>query len=140
MKLAKQQDDGKALMEEDEAWLQMLSDDEDDGPMCMMVDHEDEEFTYDDDDQDFSDQKSSGSESTSDVDSDSFSLFQEQINILSSKVSDYENNLLKERNLNASLESKLVNEHALVVKFNIELADAKDYINTLTLAKKRFRS
>ena len=38
--------------------------------------------------------------------------------------------------MNASLESKLVNEHALVVKFNIELAGAKDYINTLNLAKK----
>ena len=57
MKLAKQQDDGKALMAEDEAWLQMSSNDEDDGPMCMMADHEDEEFMSNDDDQDFSDRK-----------------------------------------------------------------------------------
>ena len=42
MKLTKQQDEGKVLMAEDEAWLQMSSDDENDGPMCMMADHEDE--------------------------------------------------------------------------------------------------
>ena len=87
MKLAKQQDDGKALMAEDEAWLQMSSDDEDDGPMGIMADHEDEEFMSDDDDQDFGDRKSSGSESTSEVDSDSYFLLQEQINILHLKFS-----------------------------------------------------
>ena len=39
MKLAKQQDEGKTLMAEDEAWLLMSRDDEEDGPMCMMADH-----------------------------------------------------------------------------------------------------
>ena len=75
-------------MAEDEAWLQMSSD----GPLCMMADHQEEEYMSDDDDQDFSDQRSSGSESTSKVDSNSYSYFQEQINILSSKVLDYEGN------------------------------------------------
>jgi len=133
MKLAKQQDEGKALLAEDEAWLQMSSDDEEDGPLCMMADHQEEEYMSDDDDQDFTDRRSSGSESTSKVDCNSYSYFQEQINILSSKVLDYEGNLVKERNLSTSLESKLVNEHTLVVKFNIELADAKEHINTLNL-------
>ena len=80
MKLAKQQDEGKALMAEDEAWVQISSDDEEDGPLCMMADHEEEELTSHDDDQEFNDRKSSGSESTSEVDSNSYSYFLEQIN------------------------------------------------------------
>ena len=100
--MIKQQDDGKAFMAEDEAWLLMSNDDEEDSPLCMMVNHQEEEFMSNDDDQESNDRKSSGSESTSQVDSNSYSLFGEQIDILSSKVSDYESKLIKEQNLVAS--------------------------------------
>ena len=56
---------------------------------------------------------SSLSESTSEVDSNIYSLFEEQIDHLTSTVSDYESKLLKEQNLVASLESKLINEKSL---------------------------
>ena len=38
--------------------------------------------------------------------------------------------------MNASLESKLINEHSLVIKFNIELTDTKDHVNTLNITNK----
>ena len=92
---------------------------------------------------------SSLSESTSEVDSNLYLLFEEQIDHLTSKVSDYESKLIKEHKLVASLESKLNNEKSLsasweekckknhaLIEFNLKLVDSRDHVNTLTLAKK----
>ena len=52
------------------------------------------------------------------------------------KIHDLEKELKNEKILSASWEEKCKNNHVLVVKFNIELADSRDLVNTLTLAKK----
>ncbi|KAJ9541350.1 hypothetical protein OSB04_027856 [Centaurea solstitialis] len=99
MNLAKKQDDGLALLAEDEAWLQMSSDDEERDV--------DEEYS-EDDDRDYNDVNSDHSDSSSEI---------------------------KQANKQTTIaESKLASEHALVVKFNIELAYSKDKVNMLTLA------
>ncbi|KAJ9542227.1 hypothetical protein OSB04_028733 [Centaurea solstitialis] len=83
MNLAKKQDDGLALLAEDEAWLQMSSDDEERGLVCMLAQDDawnvdsdekkdqlclmadvDEEYS-EDDDRDYNDVNSNHSDSSS---------------------------------------------------------------------------
>ncbi|KAJ9560873.1 hypothetical protein OSB04_006033 [Centaurea solstitialis] len=136
MNLAKRQDEGHALLAEDEAWLQMSSDDEERGLVCMLAQDDawnvdsdkgkedqlclmadiDEEYS-EDDDHDYNDVNSDHSDS-------------------SSEVSEYENKIKQANKRTTIVESKLASEHALVVKFSTELAHSKEKVTTLTLANK----
>ncbi|KAJ9562108.1 hypothetical protein OSB04_007268 [Centaurea solstitialis] len=154
MNLAKKQDDGLALLAEDEAWLQMSSDDEERGLVCMLAQDDawnvdsdegkdqlclmadvDEEYS-EDDDRDYNDVNSDHSDSSSEVLPDPYTEHENQVKGLAQKVSEYENKIKQANKQTTIAESKLASEHALVVKFNIELAYSKDKVNMLTLANK----
>ncbi|KAJ9554618.1 hypothetical protein OSB04_018663 [Centaurea solstitialis] len=151
MNLAKKQDDGLALLAEDEAWLQMSSDDEERGLVCMLA--QDDAWNVDsdegkdqlclmadvdseDDDRDYNDVNSDHSDSSSEVLPDPYTELENQVKGLAQKVSEYENKIKQANKQTTIAESKLASEHALVVKFNIELAYSKDKVNMLTLANK----
>ncbi|KAJ9557628.1 hypothetical protein OSB04_012242 [Centaurea solstitialis] len=157
MNLAKRQDDGLALLAEDEAWLQMSSDDEERGLVCMlaqdeawdldsnderedqlclMANHSEEEQYSEDSDRDYNDVDSDHSDSSSEVLPDPYIELENHVKDLALKVSEYENKIKKANNLTATAESKLASAHALVVKFSIELAHSKEKVTTLTLANK----
>ncbi|KAJ9542158.1 hypothetical protein OSB04_028664 [Centaurea solstitialis] len=138
MNLAKRQDEGHALLAEDEAWLQMSSDDEERGLVCMLA--QDEAWDLDSNDE-REDQlwlmaNHNHSDSSSEVLPDPYIELENHVKDLALKVSKYENKIKKANNLTATAESKLANEHALVVKFSIELAHSKEKVTTLTLANK----
>ncbi|KAJ9565142.1 hypothetical protein OSB04_001108, partial [Centaurea solstitialis] len=154
MNLAKKQDDGLALLAEDEAWLQMSSDDEERGLVCMLAQDDawnvdsdegkdqlclmadvDEEYS-EDDDRDYNDVNSDHSDSSYEVLPDPYTELENQVKGLAQKVSEYENKIKQANKQTTIAESKLASEHALVVKFNIELAYSKDKVNMLTLANK----
>ncbi|KAJ9564628.1 hypothetical protein OSB04_000594 [Centaurea solstitialis] len=151
MNLAKKQDDGLALLAEDEAWLQMSSDDEERGLVCMLA--QDDAWNVDsdegkdqlclmadvdseDDDRDYNDVNSDHFDSSSEVLPDPYTELENQVKGLAQKVSEYENKIKQANKQTTIAESKLASEHALVVKFNIELAYSKDKVNMLTLANK----
>ncbi|KAJ9538357.1 hypothetical protein OSB04_031090 [Centaurea solstitialis] len=157
MNLAKVQDDGIALLAEDEAWLQMSSDDEERGLVCMlaqdeawdvdsdegkedqlclMANHSEEEQYSEDSDRDYNDIDSDHFDSSSEVLPDPYIELENHVKDLALKVSEYENKIKKANSLTATAESKLASEHALVVKFSIELAHSKEKVTTLTLANK----
>ncbi|KAJ9562408.1 hypothetical protein OSB04_007568 [Centaurea solstitialis] len=157
MNLAKRQDEGHALLAEDEAWLQMSSDDEERGLVCMlaqdeawdlnnnderedqlclMANHNEEEQYSEDSDRDYNDVDSDQSDTSSEVLPDPYVELENHVRDLALKVYEYENKIKKANNLTAIAESKLASEHALVVKFSIELAHSKEKITTLTLANK----
>ncbi|KAJ9535164.1 hypothetical protein OSB04_un001757 [Centaurea solstitialis] len=152
MSLAKKEDDGLALLAEDEAWLKMSSDDEERGLVCMLAQDDawnvdsderkdqlclmadvDEEYS-EDDDRDYNDVNSDHSDSSSEVLPDPYIELENQVKGLAQKVSEYENKIKQANKQTTIAESKLASEHALVVKFNIELAYSKDKVNMLTLA------
>ncbi|KAJ9548250.1 LOW QUALITY PROTEIN: hypothetical protein OSB04_020793 [Centaurea solstitialis] len=136
MNLAKRQDEGHALLAEDEAWLQMSSDDEERGLVCMLA--QDDAWNVDSDEgkedqlclmADVEEQYSEDSDRDyNDVDSDHSDS--------SSEVSEYENKIKQANKRTTIVESKLASEHALVVKFSTELAHSKEKVTTLTLANK----
>ena len=66
----------------------------------------------------------------------SHSIFEDKLHKMMLKIHDLENELKNEKSLSASWEEKCKKNHALVVKFNIELADNKHYVNTLKITKK----
>ncbi|KAJ9538374.1 hypothetical protein OSB04_031107 [Centaurea solstitialis] len=157
MNLAKRQDEGHALLAEDEAWLQMSSDDEERGLVCMlaqdeawdldsnderedqlclMANHSEEEQYSEDSDRDYNDVDLDHSDSSSEVLPDPYIELENHVKDLALKVSEYENKIKKANNLTATAESKLASEHALVIKFSIELAHSKEKVTTLTLANK----
>ncbi|KAJ9559742.1 hypothetical protein OSB04_004902 [Centaurea solstitialis] len=148
MNLAKRQDEGHALLAEDEAWLQMSSDDEERGLVCMLaqddawnVDSDEgkedqlclmadvEEQYSEDSDRDYNDVDSDHSDSSSEVLPDPYIELENQ-------VSEYENKIKQANKRTTIVESKLASEHALVVKFSTELAHSKEKVTTLTLANK----
>ncbi|KAJ9565746.1 hypothetical protein OSB04_001712 [Centaurea solstitialis] len=154
MNLAKKQDDGLVLLAEDEAWLQMSSDDEERGLVCMLAQDDawnvdsdegkdqlclmadvDEEYS-EDDDRDYNEVNSDHSDSSSEVLADPYTEHENQVKGLAQKVSEYENKIKQANKQTTIAESKLASEHALVVKFNIELAYSKDKVNMLTFANK----
>ncbi|KAJ9540906.1 hypothetical protein OSB04_027412 [Centaurea solstitialis] len=131
MNMAKRQDEGHALLAEDEAWLQMSSDDEERGLVCMLaqddawnVDSDEgkedqlclmadvEEQYSEDSDRDYNDVDSDHSDSSSEVLPDPYIELENQVKSLAQS------------------------EHALVVKFSTELAHSKEKVTTLTLANK----
>ncbi|KAJ9545259.1 hypothetical protein OSB04_024966 [Centaurea solstitialis] len=157
MNLAKMQDDGHALLAEDEAWLQMSSDDEERGLVCMlaqdeawdlnsnderedqlclMANHSEEKQYSEDSDRDYNDIDSDHSDSSSEVLSDPYIELENHVKDLALKVSEYENKIKKANSLTATAESKLASEHGLVVKFSTEVAHSKEKVTTLTLANK----
>ncbi|KAJ9536572.1 hypothetical protein OSB04_un000221 [Centaurea solstitialis] len=155
MKLAKRQDEGHALLAEDEAWLQMSSDDEERGLVCMLaqddawnVDSDEgkedqlclmadvEEQYSEDSDRDYNDVDSDHSDSSSEVLPDPYIELENQVKSLAQKVSEYENKVKQANKRTTIVESKLASEHALVVKFSTELAHSKEKVTTLTLANK----
>ncbi|KAJ9567157.1 LOW QUALITY PROTEIN: hypothetical protein OSB04_003123 [Centaurea solstitialis] len=155
MNLAKRQDEGHALLAEDEAWLQMSSDDEERGLVCMLaqddawnVDSDEgkedqlclmadvEEQYSEDSDRDYNDVDSDHSDSSSEVLPDPYIELENQVKSLAQKVSEYENKIKQANKRTTIVESKLTCEHALVVKFSTELAHSKEKVTTLTLANK----
>ncbi|KAJ9567970.1 hypothetical protein OSB04_003936 [Centaurea solstitialis] len=155
MNLAKRQDEGHALLAEDEAWLQMSSDDEERGLVCMLaqddawnVDSDEgkedqlclmadvEEQYSEDSDRDYNDVDSDHSDSSSEVLPDPYIELENQVKSLAQKVSKYENKIKQANKRTTIVESKLASEHALVVKFSTELAHSKEKVTTLTLANK----
>ncbi|KAJ9542272.1 hypothetical protein OSB04_028778 [Centaurea solstitialis] len=155
MNLAKRQDEGHALLAEDEAWLQMSSDDEERGLVCMLaqddtwnVDSDEgkedqlclmadvEEQYSEDSDRDYNDVDSDHSDSSSEVLPDPYIELENQVKSLAQKVSEYENKIKQANKRTTFVESKLASEHALVVKFSTELAHSKEKVTTLTLANK----
>ncbi|KAJ9566813.1 hypothetical protein OSB04_002779 [Centaurea solstitialis] len=155
MNLAKRQDEGHALLAEDEAWLQMSSDDEERGLVCMLaqddawnVDSDEgkedqlclmadvEEQYSEDSDRDYNDVDSDHSDSSSEVLPDPYIELENQVKSLAQKVSEYENKIKQANKRTTIVESKLASEHALVVKFSTELAHSKEKVTTLTLANK----
>ncbi|KAJ9562289.1 hypothetical protein OSB04_007449 [Centaurea solstitialis] len=155
MNLAKRQDEGHALLAEDEAWLQMSSDDEERGLVCMLaqddawnVDSDEgkedqlclmadvEEQYSEDSDKDYNDVDSDHSDSSSEVLPDPYIELENQVKSLAQKVSEYENKIKQANKRTTIVESKLASEHALVVKFSTELAHSKEKVTTLTLANK----
>ncbi|KAJ9542492.1 hypothetical protein OSB04_028998 [Centaurea solstitialis] len=155
MNLAKRQDEGHALLAEDEAWLQMSSDDEEKGLVCMLaqddawnVDSDEgkedqlclmadvEEQYSEDSDRDYNDVDSDHSDSSSEVLPDPYIELENQVKSLAQKVSEYENKIKQANKRTAIVESKLASEHALVVKFSTELAHSIEKVTTLTLANK----
>ncbi|KAJ9539364.1 LOW QUALITY PROTEIN: hypothetical protein OSB04_032097 [Centaurea solstitialis] len=155
MNLAKRQDEGHALLAEDEAWLQMSSDDEERGLVCMLaqddawnVDSDEgkedqlclmadvEEQYSEDNDRDYNDVDSDHSDSSSEVLLDPYIELENQVKSLAQKVSEYENKIKQANKRTTIVESKLASEHALVVKFSTELAHSKEKVTTLTLANK----
>ncbi|KAJ9545297.1 hypothetical protein OSB04_025004 [Centaurea solstitialis] len=115
MNLAKKQDDGLALLAEDEAWLQMSSDDEERGIVCMLAQDDawnvdsdegkdqlclmadvDEEYS-EDDDRDYNDVNSDHSDSSSEVLPDAYTELENQVKGLAQKVSEYGGQICKER-------------------------------------------
>ncbi|KAJ9542424.1 hypothetical protein OSB04_028930 [Centaurea solstitialis] len=155
MNLAKRQDEGYALLAEDEAWLQMSSDDEERGLVCMLaqddawnVDSDEgkedqlclmadvEEQYSEDSDRDYNDVDSDHSDSSSEVLPDPYIELENQVKSLAQKVSEYENKIKQANKRTTIVESKLASEHALVVKFSTELAHSKEKVTTLTLANK----
>ncbi|KAJ9562107.1 hypothetical protein OSB04_007267 [Centaurea solstitialis] len=124
MNLAKRQDEGHALLAEDEAWLQMSSDDEERRVVCMLA--QDDAWNVDSDEgkedqlclmADVEEQYSEDSDRDyNDVDSDHSDSSSEYFLILILNLK--------------------INEHALVVKFSTELAHSKEKVTTLTLANK----
>ncbi|KAJ9558101.1 hypothetical protein OSB04_012715 [Centaurea solstitialis] len=155
MNLAKRQDEGHALLAEDEAWLQMSSDDEERGLVCMLaqddawnVDSDEgkedqlclmadvEEQYSEDSDMDYNDVDSDHSDSSSEVLLDPYIELENQVKSLAQKVSEYENKIKQANKRTTIVESKLASEHALVVKFSTELAHSKEKVTTLTLANK----
>ncbi|KAJ9546646.1 hypothetical protein OSB04_019189 [Centaurea solstitialis] len=155
MNLAKRQDEGHALLAEDEAWLQMSSDDEERGLVCMLaqddawnVDSDEgkedqlclmadvEEQYSEDSDRDYNDVDSDHSDSSSKVLPDPYIELENQVKSLAQKVSEYENKIKQANKRTTIVESKLASEHALVVKFSTELAHSKEKVTTLTLANK----
>ncbi|KAJ9562411.1 hypothetical protein OSB04_007571 [Centaurea solstitialis] len=155
MNLAKKQDDGLVLHAEDEAWLQMSSDDEERGLVCMLAQDDawnvdsdegkedqlclmadvDEEYSREDD-RDYNDVNSNHSDSSSEVLPDLYTEIENQVKGLAQKVSEYEKKIKQANKQTTIAESKLASEHALVVKFNVELAYSKDKVNMLTVANK----
>ncbi|KAJ9551856.1 hypothetical protein OSB04_015901 [Centaurea solstitialis] len=155
MNLAKKQDDGLALLAEDEAWLQMSSDDEERCLVCMLAQDDawdvdsdegkkdqlclmadvDEEYP-EEDDHDYNDVNSDHSDSSSEVLPDLYTELENQVKGLAQKVAEYENKIKQANKRTTIAESKLASEHALVVKFNVELAYSKYKVNMLTLANK----
>ncbi|KAJ9544769.1 hypothetical protein OSB04_024476 [Centaurea solstitialis] len=155
MNLAKRQDEGHALLAEDEAWLQMSSDDEERGLVCMLaqddawnVDSDEgkedqlclmadvEEQYSEDSDRDYNDVDSDHSDSSSEVLPDPYIELENQVKSLAQKVSEYENKIKQANKRTTIVESKLASEHALVVKFSTDLAHSKEKVTTLTLANK----
>ncbi|KAJ9566483.1 LOW QUALITY PROTEIN: hypothetical protein OSB04_002449 [Centaurea solstitialis] len=157
MNMAKRQNDGHALLAEDEAWLQMSSDDEERGLVCMlaqdeawdldsnderedqlclMANHSEEEHYSEGSDRDYNDVDSDHSDSSSEVLPDPYIELENHVKDLALKIYEYENKIKKANNLTTTAESKLASEHALVVKFSIELAHSKEKVTTLTLANK----
>ena len=67
---------------------------------------------------------------------DSYSVFEDKLHKMMLKIHDLENELKNEKCLSASWEEKCKKNHALVAKFNIELAHTKDHVNTLNITKK----
>ncbi|KAJ9565352.1 hypothetical protein OSB04_001318 [Centaurea solstitialis] len=155
MNLAKRQDEGHALLAEDEAWLQMSSDDEERGLVCMLA--QDEAWNVDSDegkedqlclmadvkeqysedsDRDYNDVDSDHSDSSSEVLPDPYIELENQVKSLAQKVSEYGNKIKQANKRTTIVESKLASEHALVVKFSTELAHSKEKVTTLTLANK----
>jgi len=67
---------------------------------------------------------------------DSHSVFEDKLHKMMLKIHDLENELKNEKCLSASWEEKCKKNHALVAKFNIELAHTKDHVNTLNITKK----
>ncbi|KAJ9544944.1 hypothetical protein OSB04_024651 [Centaurea solstitialis] len=145
MNLAKRQDEGHALLAEDEAWLQMSSDDEERGLVCMLaqddawnVDSDEgkqdqlclmadvEEQYSEDSDRDYNDVDSDHSDSSSEVLPDPYIELENQVKSLAQKVSEYENKIKQANKRTTIVESKLASEHALVVKFSTELAHSKE--------------
>ncbi|KAJ9545582.1 hypothetical protein OSB04_025289 [Centaurea solstitialis] len=105
MNLAKRQDEGHALLAEDEAWLQMSSDDEERGLVCMLaqddawnVDSDEgkedqlclmadvEEQYSEDSDRDYNDVDSDHSDSSSEVLPDPYIELENQVKSLAQKV------------------------------------------------------
>ena len=86
----------------------------------------DEAYDLDEDDR-----LSVNSETTSEVHSDHFIDFEEQMNLMMFKIQEFEGKLKKERNLVNSLENKLKCEHDLVLKFSLEKAQALKDVNYL---------
>ncbi|KAJ9535723.1 hypothetical protein OSB04_un001123 [Centaurea solstitialis] len=153
--LAKRQDEGHALLAEDEACLQMSSDDEERGLVCMLaqddawnVDSDEgkedqlclmadvEEQYSEDSDRDYNDVDSDHSDSSSEVLPDPYIELENQVKSLAQKVSEYENKIKQANKRTTIVESKLASEHALFVKFSTELAHSKEKVTTLTLANK----
>ncbi|KAJ9541440.1 hypothetical protein OSB04_027946 [Centaurea solstitialis] len=150
----KMQDEGTTLLTDDEAWLRMSSDDEEGDTMCMltkdltsdegredqlclMANHGEEEMYSEDGDRDYNDLDSNHSgSSSSEILPDPYTELENQVKGLAFKVSEYDKKIKQANNLTTIAESKLASEHALVVKFNIELAYSKDKVNMLTLANK----
>src|SRR5581483_1855209 len=149
MNLAKRQDDGHALLAEDEAWLQMSSDDEERGlacmmaqddawdvgsdegredQLCLMANHGEEEMYSEEEDRDYNDLDSDHSESSSEILPNPYTELENKVKGLAQKVSEYEKKVKHANNLTTIAESKLASEHALVVKFSIELAHTKDKV------------
>ncbi|KAJ9542052.1 hypothetical protein OSB04_028558 [Centaurea solstitialis] len=153
---AKSGDKGKEV-KKDNAWLRMSSDDEEGGPICMldqdeawdltsdegredqlclMANNVEDELYSEDGGRDFNDLDSDHSESPSEVLPDPYIELENQVKDLALKVSEYDKKIKKANNMTTIAESKLASEHALVVKFSIELAHSKDKVNMLTLANK----
>ena len=115
--LAKQKAAGKALMAEDEHWLDLTDEDEEEDVrvhLCFMAKGE---TSYDLEDED---RLSAAYKTDSEVCSDN--LIEEQINQLSSKIKDFETRLKKEKNKVKTLEENLKTQHNLVLKFSLEKA------------------
>ncbi|KAJ9548100.1 hypothetical protein OSB04_020643 [Centaurea solstitialis] len=138
MNLAKRQDEGHALLAEDEAWLQMSSDDEERGLVCMLAQDDawNRNSHLEDSDRDYNDVDSDHSDSSSEVLPDPYIKLENQVKSLAQKVSEYENKIKQANKRTTIVESKLASEHALVVKFSTELAHSKEKVTTLTLANK----
>ncbi|KAJ9547452.1 hypothetical protein OSB04_019995 [Centaurea solstitialis] len=140
--LAKKKDDGISLLAEDEAWLQMSSDDEKRGLVCMLAQDDawnvdsdegkedqlclmadaDEEYS-EDDDRDYNDVNSDHSDSSCEVLPDPYIELENQVKTLAQKVSEYENKI-KQANKRTTIDESKLATHS------------KEKVTTLTLANK----
>ena len=103
-------------MAKDDHWLNLTDDDEEKDArthLCFMVKRE-EAYNADEDDH-----LSIDSETTSEVHSNHFIDFEEQMNEMMFKIQEFEGKLKKERNLVNYLENKLKCEHDFVLKFSL---------------------